>query len=161
MTCPRLRIRIKSAPHRGSAFTLLEVVVSVALFAAAAIALSGAFVNALLLREHGQSQQNFQSDLHMVRLQLLLEPDLEQAEDGGSYQTIEMGLADWNALIEPTNVVDLFKVAFTVEFPEAPEGQPSNHSETLYLLRPSWSESDERSALLEEKAENLRDRRDF
>jgi len=146
---------------RDRGFTLLESLFALALFAGAAVALFGAFVNALLLRERGESRLSFESDLRAVRLQLLLEPDLERIEDGGTYETVEMGTAEWTALVEPTNVIDLFQVQFSVEFPDAKDEQPRTHLETFYLLRPTWSESDERSALLEDKKQALLDSRDF
>ena len=49
-----------------------------------------------------------------------------------------------------------------VSLSEPPEGLVADYSETLYLLRPTWSESDERSELLQDKHEALEDtRRDF
>ena len=41
------------------------------------------------------------------------------------------------------------------------EGQSPAYQETLYLLRPTWSESDKRSKLLEDKRQALEDARDF
>jgi hypothetical protein len=41
------------------------------------------------------------------------------------------------------------------------DDQQPNYQETLYLLRPTWSESGERSELLEDKRDALQDSRDF
>jgi hypothetical protein len=60
------------------------------------------------------------------------------------------------------DVVDLFQVRLSIHFSEPPEGLVADYSEKLYLLRPTWSESDERSDLLQDKREALEDtRRDF
>lgn len=145
----------------AAGFSLVEVLIALAIFSAAAIALTGAFVNALLLRERGLGQRSFDSDLGLVRMQLLLQPDRDLAEDGDIYETNELGEAIWSAEIEETEIVDLFKVQFWVEFSDAPENMPTRHEETLYLLRPTWSISDERSTLLEDKKQALIDSRGY
>lgn len=147
-------------PH-SNGFSLIEVLIALAIFSGAAIALTGAFVNALLLREHGLEQNTFNSDLGLVRMQLLLQPDRDLAEDGDIYETKDLGEAIWSAEIEETEIVDLFKVQFLIEFSDPAEGMPSTHEETLYLLRPTWSIGDERSILLEDKKQALIDTRGY
>ena len=118
-----------------------------------------AFVNALLARESAANYDQLNADIRAVRMQLLLEPNLEDAEDGGDYETFHCGDASWEAEIVPTNVVDLFHVQLNIRFSDPPQGLPSDYSETLYLLRPTWSETEERSDLLQEKREALEDSR--
>ncbi len=142
-------------------FSLIEVVVALALFAMASVVLSSSFVNALLAREHGQSNDLRHADIRAVRMQLLLEPTIDDAEDGDRYETLNNGAANWAALIEPTNVIDLFKVQLRIEFSQPQAEQTATHTETLYLLRPTWSESDERSDLLQDKKDALQNARDF
>lgn len=142
-------------------FSLIEVVVAVALFASAAVVLSSAFVNALLARDFGKRNADFAEDVRTVRLQLLLEPNLEDAEDGGLYETFGSGEAEWEAVIEPMEVVDLFYVRLQITFSEPPEGVDPLYVEELYLLRPTWSESEERSDLLADKRDELYDERGF
>ena len=147
---------------RIAAFTLVEVLIAVAIFAMAASVLMSAFVNALLSRGSAAKYDLLNADIRAVRMQLLLEPNLEDAEDGNEYETVHCGEASWEALVVPTNVVDLFKVELNIRFSEPPEGLVADYTETLYLLRPTWSESDERSDLLQDKREALEDmRRDF
>ena len=146
---------------RSKAFTLIEVVLAVALFASAAVVLTSSFVNALMARELGNHNTLLEGDIRAVRLQLLLEPSREDAEDGDDIETLNSGKASWRAMIEPTNVVDLFQVALEIEFFDPPEDTPSHYQETLYLLRPTWSESEERNTLLEDKRAALLDSRAF
>lgn len=146
---------------KRAAFTLIEVLVALAVFAMAGTYLMSTFVNALLAREKSVNTDILNADVRAVRMQLLLEPNLEDAEEGGEYPTLNNGEAVWEAAIEPTEVVDLFKVILNMEFSEPADDQPSSYTETLYLLRPTWSESDERADLLEDKREALEDSRDF
>ena len=142
-------------------FSLIEVVVAVALFAAASVVLTSAFVNALLAREHGQNNSLRTDDIRAVRLQLLLEENRDDAEDGGDFETLHSGLATWRCSIEESQIIDLFKVLFEIKFSDPIEGTDENYLESLYLLRPTWSESDERSDLLVTKRRELMNSRDF
>lgn len=149
------------ARHSNRAFSLIEVVIAVALFAMAATILSSTFVNALLVRDRVQSNDVREADIRAVRLQLLLEANIDDAEEGDRIETLNNGEATWRAEIEPTEVIDLFHVQFFVEFLDPQEEQSPTYQETLYLLRPTWSQADERSSLLQDKKEALLDSRDF
>ena len=152
-------MRETTAKTGRRAFSLIEVVIAVAVFAMAATVLTSAFTNALLARERSASNDLLNNDIRAVRMQLLLEADLEAAEDGGEIETLSSGEAEWESEIEPTNVVDLFYVRLNIRFTEPLEGLATEHVESLYLLRPTWSDSSERSDLLEDKREELEDAR--
>jgi prepilin-type N-terminal cleavage/methylation domain-containing protein len=143
------------------AFTLIEVLVASAIFGMAVLYLMSTFVNAVTARQRSVSDDALNADIQAVRMQLLLEPNLEDAEDGGEYPTLNHGEASWQAVIQPTNIVDLFDVELSIQFSEPPEGRTAGYRERLYLLRPTWSEGDERTDLLEDKREALEDYRDF
>lgn len=153
--------RLSNKFTRSSAFTLIEVLIALAVFAMASTYLMSTFVNALTARERSVSDDLLHADIQAVRMQLLLEPNLEDAEDGGDYPTLNHGEASWQAVIEPTEIVDLFTVELSIRFSEPAEGQSGEHVENLYLLRPTWSEGDERSDLLQDKKDALEDRRSF
>ncbi len=151
----------ESVSRNRHGFSLIEVVIAVALFAAASVVLTSAFVNALLAREHGQNNSLRNDDIRAVRLQLLLEANRDDAEDGGDLETLHSGLATWRCSIEESQIVDLFKVLFEIKFSDPIEGTDKNYQESLYLLRPTWSKSDERSDLLATKRRDLLNSRDF
>lgn len=155
---PVLSDRFKAS---RKAFSLIEVLLALVIFAMAAGVLMASFVNALLARERGAQDARWEDDIRLVRMQLLLEPIREDAETGGEVTTLHHGEASWRALIEPTQVVDLFAVQFQIEFSSPPEDSPGSFVETLFLLRPTWSEADERSDLLQDKRDALLDSRRF
>ncbi|MFU8848114.1 MAG: type II secretion system protein J [Opitutales bacterium] len=144
-----------------SAFTLIEVLIALTIFAMASTFLIATFVGTLSLRERSVNKDIFKADIESVRMQLLLEPNLDDAEDGGQYPTLSHGEASWRAKIEPTEIVDLFRVELNIEFAEPPEDGPDFYEETLFLLRPTWSEAGERSQLLDDKRQELERSRDF
>lgn len=154
-----MKAAAQSIRNRG--FTLIEVVVALAIFAGAAAGFTMTFIQIITARERSVGNDLLDADLRAVRMQLLLEADIEEAEDGGELDTLSNGEAIWSASIEPTNVIDLFKVEFQVELSEPFDEGPSSYRETLYLLRPTWSESDERADLLADKREELESNRDF
>ena len=157
---PKSTARVRR-PGAFRAFTLLEVLIAAAIFGLAGIYLMSTFVNALTARERSVSNDVFNADIQAVRMQLLLEPNLEDAEDGGEYPTLNHGEASWQAEIEPTQIVDLFKVQFSIRFSEPMDDQSGEYQEALYLLRPTWSEGDERADPLQEKRDALEDSRGF
>tara|TARA_A100001015_G_scaffold239715_1_gene273104 strand:+ start:4474 stop:4953 length:480 start_codon:yes stop_codon:yes gene_type:complete len=146
---------LKHAPAKG--FSLIEVLIALALFAIASNIIGSAFINALLSRERNNDNSYRDIAVQTARKQLLLEKNIDDAEDGGSVETLELGEVDWYAEIIPTDMVDLFEVNLFIEFFYVKDDQSSNYNETLLLLRPTWSESDERSSLLQDKKEDLSD----
>jgi general secretion pathway protein I len=146
---------LKHAPAKG--FSLIEVLIALALFAIASNIIGSAFINALLSRERNNDNSYRDIAIQTARKQLLLEKNIDDAEDGGSVETLELGEVDWYAEIIPTDMVDLFEVNLFIEFFDVKDDQSSNYNETLLLLRPTWSESDERSSLLQDKKEDLLD----
>lgn len=155
------RMRQKWLRKSRSAFTLVEVLIALTVFAMAGTYLMSTFANTITARERSVSNDLLHADIQSVRMQLLLEPNLEDAEDGGDYPTLNHGEARWEAFIEPTDIVDLFDVELSIDFSEPPEGHSGQHRERLFLLRPTWSEADERSELLDDKRQALEDSRDF
>ena len=146
---------LKHAPAKG--FSLIEVLIALALFAIASNIIGSAFINALLSRERNNDNSYRDIAVQTARKQLLLEKNIDDAEDGGSVETLELREVDWYAEIIPTDMVDLFEVNLFIEFFDVKDDQSSNYNETLLLLRPTWSESDERSSLLQDKKEDLLD----
>ncbi len=146
---------------RVKAFSLIEVLIALALFAVCSNLIASAFINALLARERDPSIAYRDIGIDTVRRQLLLEKNLEDAEEGGTVKLIQDHEALWSVEIFPTDIIDLFECRLDIEFLEDELSQKGIYSETLYLLRPTWSDPSERATLLEEKKQALLDKRDF
>ncbi len=140
-------------------FTLLEVLVALALFFMAVTFFSMTYLNTLMAIEGTQLNQGLEQDMAAIRRQALLIADVEELEDGGDVVTGEHGLAHWTVEYEPTQVADLFLVTLSVELdPDDKEKGVREATERFYLTRPSWSEPTEREDLRAQTKERLLER---
>lgn len=132
--------------------TLLEVLVSLAIFAIAAIALSAAYLNTLgALRATAEIEQD-SGDWRAVRFILLGESNPRKAERGGSMRLSDSRQIAWEVEILPTAVADLFEVILKGRIIEG-SGDGRVHRETFRVLRPTWSQPEERAQLVSKARE--------
>ena len=89
-------------------FSLIEVLIALALFAVCSNLIASAFINALLARERNPASDYQDIAIDTVRKQLLLEKNFEDAEEGGTLTLLEKGEASWTVEIYPTDIIDLF-----------------------------------------------------
>lgn len=155
MPHPRFTSTASSRSARR-AFTLIEVLVSIAIFAVASTVLYQTALNALLGLESLKREVEHFEDLRFVRNQVLQESDLDTFERGGEITTLDSGLVRWTALVEPTLTLHLFRVELTLEFqPERGTIEARQHREVLFVLRPTWSEPADATELLEDFRDQL------
>lgn len=147
---------------RRCAFSLVEVILAVGLFAIAVMVLAAAYVNVLDSVDRVKTDQALEQELSFVRTQVLLEPELENVEAGGEVPTATHGVARWSASVSPTAVADLFRVDLQIELAGDGADVPGRTlSQTLYLLRSSWSDPVERDTLRAEHRKALEEARRF
>ena len=152
----RGRLDSKSKKQKAkSSFTLLEVLVSLAIFASAALVLGATYVNALNAYEHAARHDEYAEDLRFVRAALLTEPDRDKAAAGGDLDLGDSKRAHWQAEIAPTGTVDLFAVTWHCEITDPARREPYRATQTLLLLRPTWSDPVERSKLLDQAKQRI------
>ena len=137
------------------AFTLAEVALAIAVFAAAVTVLTQTYVNALLSLDSLESETALNADLRFVRSIVIKEPNLETFEEGGEIETLASGIAAWEAEVEPALVSDLFFVDLTIVLKPPDSREPVEFAQHLLLLRPTWSDPVERSELIAENTERL------
>lgn len=143
--------------RRTAAFTLLEVLIALAIFALAAVVLGASYINVLNAYSRVNEAQRLDEEVAFARRELLTEADRDELEQGGEYETRDGRRVAWRVEIEPTEIADLFDVTFTCEFDRTTEAEPEQVVQRFRLLRPSWSEEVERETLRREAADRIRE----
>jgi general secretion pathway protein I len=145
-----LRSRRGRLSVRG--FTLVEVLMAIAIFALSAVILASAYVNVLngymIVERTAQSS----ADIAFARALVLTEPDRKKLEQGGEFDTTDGKHAKWGVEILSTGTADLFTVNFTCTIGGIGEPEPQKTLQTFTLLRPTWSIDPAERAKLREGA---------
>lgn len=131
-------------------FTIIEVMVALAILALAAIVLGAAYVNVLNSYAIAGRSRDADEDVKFARMQLLAEPDVKKLEVGNDFESVGDRKVRWTARAEPTAIADLFTVTFECEVTDLTQLEPRKITETFMLLRPTWSDPLERAKLREE-----------
>jgi general secretion pathway protein I len=132
---------------RQAAFTLLETLLALALFSISIVVLATAYVNILTSLELTKADQIIEQEMAFVRERILRAATREEVEEGGELETLGLGLARWEATIEPTEVADLFRVQAVLSFAGSDRRDAFSVEQTLLALRPAWSLPVEREQL--------------
>jgi general secretion pathway protein I len=132
---------------RGSAFSLIEVLVALAIFVLMAVVLGATYVNILNAYEIAGRSVNRDEDLRFARAALLAEAELELAERGADFEGANGRRVSWKAVVEPTATADLFAVTFICEIsgPDLPKAEI--REEKFRVFRPTWSQPADRDKL--------------
>lgn len=145
--------------YSKSGFTIMEVILALALFTVAVTVLAGAYVNILNAFEAVKLDQAYEQDLALVRKQVLAIGDVGELEKGGEVVTGSHGTANWTVEYESTELADLFQVTLFVELYPKDSDEAAEVEQTLYLTRPTWSDPVERETLRAETAKRLEQRK--
>lgn len=139
----------------GSGFTLIEVLVSLAIFALAAVVLSVAYLNIIGSYRAIGTQQKGDEDWKWVGAVILAEPDRLIVEAGGQLPLPDGREINWSAIIEPTDVADLFRLTLKAELPGSGSADAWQRDGTMLLFRPTWSDPVERDKLREKTRQRV------
>lgn len=132
---------------RNSAFTLIEVLFALAIFALAAVVLAGGYINVLNGYEVAKRATVNDPDVQFARSQLLAQADVELARQGGDFSTPDGRTVRWKATIEPTESADLFLVTFECDIAATTTAKEQKMQQVFRVLRPTWSVAADRSTL--------------
>jgi general secretion pathway protein I len=147
---------MKTRSHRQSqAFTLIEVLVSLAIFALAAVVLSVAYLNIIGSYRSLGVQHQGDEDWKLLRAVVLTEPELAKVEEGGRIALPGGRELNWKAQVEPTNVADLFQLTLEAEVPASGDSEEWQQRQVLHLFRPGWSDPAEREELREKTRQRI------
>lgn len=145
---------------RRRGFSLIEVLVALAIFALAAVGLGAAYSNVLLGRQALKQYDVGAEDMARCRAALLESVNFDDIETGGDVYLPDDRMARWKGKAEPTEVSDLFAVTLSVELQRETGGEyVQMKEETRLLLRPSWSNPSDRKLIRDAaKARLLKER---
>ncbi len=136
----------------GPAFTLLEVLVALTIFAMAAVMLASSYLNVLNSYEAVSRGVQINEDFAFARQLVLNEPDRKKVEEGGEFETAGGRRAKWSATIEMSTVADVYKVTFTCEIADPTRPEPESQTQAFLLLRPTWVDDPGERGKLKEDA---------
>lgn len=142
-------------------FTLIEVLMSLAIFALAAVSLGAAYSNVLMSRLALKQDEQRLDDQARCRAALLETPGFDDVEAGGDIHLPGGRTARWQGKIEATSVSDLFAVRLTAEIEPPDGGEPEEFTETRMLLRPTWSIPADRQKIRDEARQRLEQERGY
>jgi general secretion pathway protein I len=142
-------------------FTLIEVLMSLAIFALAAVSLGAAYSNVLMGRLALKQDEQRLDDLARCRAALLETPGFDDVEAGGDIHLPGGRTAHWQGKIEATAVSDLFAVQLTAEIEPIDGGDVEEFTETRMLLRPTWSIPSDRQKIRDEARQRLEKERGY
>ena len=137
------------------AFTLIEVLVALVIFAMAAAVLGAAYINVLTSYQFAGRSNADDLDLAYARQQLETQIDLPTAEAGDKFENADNKTITWTADIEPTTTADLFTVTLTCVISGSELDPTRTIAQTFTLLRPTWSDPTDRSNLRQEAATRI------
>lgn len=141
--------------RRVSAFTLIEVMIALAIFVLAAIVLGGAYVNVLNGYETANRASTSDQDIRFARAALLAETDPKIVVQGGDFTTNNQHQVRWKASIEPTETTDVFEVVFDCDVSGPDLKKPEHVTQQFRLLRPTWAEDADRNKIRAKNTERI------
>ena len=145
--CAYARGPIKTMRMARHAFSLIEVMIALAIFATAAVVLAGAYVNVLNGYQVAKRATVSNPEMQFARSQILNQADVEMARQGGEFDAADGRHVRWTAIIDPTNEADLFTVTFECEFAGNGTIPTQKVQQVFRVLRPTWSVAADRSTL--------------
>ncbi|MBA4137914.1 MAG: hypothetical protein C0518_11400 [Opitutus sp.] len=146
---PEVSSEVSTACSRG-AFTLIEVLISLAILGLAAIVLGAAYANTLEAHRAIAARAAAGAPVDFLREVVLNEPERDKVEKGGDLSLPDNRRLRWEAKIEEAVVPDLFQVVIQGRVDGEANRPAEEFSQTLMLLRPTWSDASRREQLRSE-----------
>jgi len=143
--------RLRTQPGFSLVETLIAIMIFILTIGVLAQSLSIA-LNAIANMEITEGREH---DYAFVRDQVLTISDTQSLSLGGDVPTPSAGQGHWDAETETTETPDLFQVTLNITLAGDNGVQPESSNQTVFLLRPQWSETDQRASLLSDIHDNL------
>ncbi|MDX2186553.1 MAG: prepilin-type N-terminal cleavage/methylation domain-containing protein [Opitutaceae bacterium] len=132
--------------RNSPAFTVLEVLMALAIFALMATVIAASYLNVLRAYQLADSDGLSESRLRHARSEFFNTTARDDVLKGSNFTDGDVRV-EWSGEIEPTAVPDLYRVTF--QFTEKPgqEKAPVRTTEVHWLFRPGWAQPMERGPI--------------
>ena len=139
-------------------FTIIEVLVALAILSTGAFVLTFAFANAVNGLQRQKDNSQWENDLQFVRRQVLLAKNMEELEEGDEIETLSSGVITWEATeIEMAEVIDLFELQWNMRSRMRLRVMSNTQRLSIYFVLLGRKEfAADRQELLQDKQEQLR-----
>lgn len=141
--------------------SLLEVLVAIAIAGLAITVLASGYVNVLMGYRTVEDTSDTAPDVAFARYQVMQAETREDAEEGGETNRPNGEPLRWKAVIEPSDVPDLYRVKLEVELGRPSPDPPLKLEQEFWMLQQAWSVADEASRLREDFRKRIEDSRRF
>jgi general secretion pathway protein I len=121
--------------RQPSAFTLLEVLIAVAIFGMAVVMFSQMLFAAVEGVQSLKEKHDYNADVRFVRRYILTIDNRDKLEDGGEISTITSGKAAWSVEIEPTALPDVMELKIKILFAGGDDKKEESFENSVYVLR--------------------------
>jgi prepilin-type N-terminal cleavage/methylation domain-containing protein len=129
-----------------SAFTLIEVLVALVIFAFSGLVLASSYVNVLSAHQAALHRDEDAADRRMIREAVRTESSLDKIIAWNELPLPDDRKARWKVTLAPTTIADLFDATVDIELTDK-AGKRQTITETCRLLRPTWSQTADRDTL--------------
>jgi prepilin-type N-terminal cleavage/methylation domain-containing protein len=133
--------------RRLRGFTLIEVLVALAILSAAALVLATAFANVIRDYDAVFHRKDHAGDLQMIRAAVCATSDLATAEEWNDIVLPDNRKGRWRVSVTPGEIADLFAVDCQIEITGGVSEDNFSTTDHMMLLRPTWSQPADRETL--------------
>lgn len=119
---------------KKNAFTLIEVVIALAIFAIASVVLSQGFMEGIISLERFDFIQDLGETQGMIKRHILSIEDKEILLKGGNFKLLSMGTVEWRVQLEKTDLKDLYRMQIELEIKE----KKQLIKEQVFVFKPEW-----------------------
>jgi general secretion pathway protein I len=132
-------------------FTLLEVLIALAIFAMMAVVLGAAYLNVINSYAIVGKGDPDEAEVEFCRQELMTQPDYQTAETGDEYTTVDNRTVQWSADITPQigPMPDVALVKLYVEVTDSASAVPRKIERDFYLVRSTWDPNVARNDLIQ------------
>lgn len=131
------------------AFSLVEVLIALSLFAISAVVFTTSITSALQVMIGFEKDIEREEDMRFLRATIPYELSKEDLLKGGKLKVIHGGDVNWTATLTEENLLDFWNIAIEYQFPNEPQPVLENYKR----LAMGWMDPIDRSSKMTDKQE--------